>query len=242
MRSRRIRRRRARLPGLRFSGFVSRAGEYCFMMPELPLAQITPLLSGWSRIAVDVADDAVAQMDADAAAARAHVARRVARFVRGAGAAGGACGSWRGSATWGDECGAGSSCVRRGADDRLTHVAVHCGRIARNGCDHAGPARRRGLNQLSRARRRTTSPTMTSVGPCSAARSARCGSGPERAGHDALRGLRSLLDDRRRRCRRQPVRDELARRAPAAPAAPCRRRSSAADARARASRGPCCRP
>ena len=33
-------------PGLRRSGLVSRAGEYCFMMPELPLAQITPLLSG----------------------------------------------------------------------------------------------------------------------------------------------------------------------------------------------------
>jgi hypothetical protein len=31
---------------LRSNGFVSRAGEYCFMIPELPLAQITPLLSG----------------------------------------------------------------------------------------------------------------------------------------------------------------------------------------------------
>ncbi len=29
-------------PGLRSSGRVSRAGEYCFMMPEEPLAQITP--------------------------------------------------------------------------------------------------------------------------------------------------------------------------------------------------------
>jgi hypothetical protein len=29
-------------PGLRSSGLVRRAGEYCFMMPELPFAQITP--------------------------------------------------------------------------------------------------------------------------------------------------------------------------------------------------------
>jgi hypothetical protein len=34
-------------PALRRSGLVSRAGETCFMMPELPLAQITPLFSGW---------------------------------------------------------------------------------------------------------------------------------------------------------------------------------------------------
>jgi hypothetical protein len=32
--------------GLRSSGLVSRAGEYCFMMPDAPLAQITPLFSG----------------------------------------------------------------------------------------------------------------------------------------------------------------------------------------------------
>ncbi len=38
------------LPGLRSSGCVSRAGEYCFMMPELPLAQITPWLSGCSGL------------------------------------------------------------------------------------------------------------------------------------------------------------------------------------------------
>ncbi len=34
-------------PALRFSGRVSRAGEYCFMIPEAPLAQMTPRLSGW---------------------------------------------------------------------------------------------------------------------------------------------------------------------------------------------------
>ncbi len=34
------------VPGLRLSGLVSRAGEYCFMMPDEPLAQITPPLSG----------------------------------------------------------------------------------------------------------------------------------------------------------------------------------------------------
>ena len=44
------------------------------MMPLAPLAQITPLLSGCSGIAVDVAHRAVAQVHADAAAARAHVA------------------------------------------------------------------------------------------------------------------------------------------------------------------------
>jgi hypothetical protein len=33
-------------PGRRTSGLVSRAGEYCFMMPDEPLAQITPALSG----------------------------------------------------------------------------------------------------------------------------------------------------------------------------------------------------
>ncbi len=38
------------LPGLRTSGFVSRAGEYCFMMPDDPLAQITPWFSGWSGL------------------------------------------------------------------------------------------------------------------------------------------------------------------------------------------------
>ena len=31
-------------------GLVSRAGEYCFMIPELPLAQISPLLIGWSGL------------------------------------------------------------------------------------------------------------------------------------------------------------------------------------------------
>jgi hypothetical protein len=29
------------LPGLRSKGFVSRAGEYCFMMPDEPLAHVT---------------------------------------------------------------------------------------------------------------------------------------------------------------------------------------------------------
>ena len=38
------------LPALRRSGWVSRAGEYCFMIPDDPLAQITPLLSGWSGL------------------------------------------------------------------------------------------------------------------------------------------------------------------------------------------------
>ncbi len=33
-------------PLLRRSGWVIRPGEYCFMIPELPLAQITPLFSG----------------------------------------------------------------------------------------------------------------------------------------------------------------------------------------------------
>ena len=37
-------------PGRRRSGRVSRAGEYCFMMPELPFAQITPLLIGCSGL------------------------------------------------------------------------------------------------------------------------------------------------------------------------------------------------
>ena len=34
------------VPGLRMSGFVRRAGEYCFMIPDAPLAQITPWFSG----------------------------------------------------------------------------------------------------------------------------------------------------------------------------------------------------
>jgi len=34
------------LPGLRNSGWVSRAGDTCFMIPALPLAQMTPLLIG----------------------------------------------------------------------------------------------------------------------------------------------------------------------------------------------------
>ena len=37
-------------PGLRSSGWVSRAGEYCFMMPDEPLAQIAPWFSGWSGL------------------------------------------------------------------------------------------------------------------------------------------------------------------------------------------------
>ena len=32
------------------SGCVSRAGEYCFMIPDEPLAQITPWFSGWSGL------------------------------------------------------------------------------------------------------------------------------------------------------------------------------------------------
>jgi hypothetical protein len=32
---------------LRASGRVSRAGEYCFMIPDAPLAQMTPRLIGW---------------------------------------------------------------------------------------------------------------------------------------------------------------------------------------------------
>ncbi len=35
------------LPGFLSSGSVRRAGDTCFMMPEAPLAQITPLLIGW---------------------------------------------------------------------------------------------------------------------------------------------------------------------------------------------------
>jgi hypothetical protein len=35
-------------PGLRRRGLVSRAGEYCFIIPEAPLAQSTPLLIGCS--------------------------------------------------------------------------------------------------------------------------------------------------------------------------------------------------
>ena len=35
------------LPALRSSGCVSRAGETCFMIPDEPLAQITPWFSGW---------------------------------------------------------------------------------------------------------------------------------------------------------------------------------------------------
>jgi hypothetical protein len=38
------------VPALRRSGWVSRAGEYCFMMPEEPLAQITPWFSGCSGL------------------------------------------------------------------------------------------------------------------------------------------------------------------------------------------------
>jgi hypothetical protein len=32
------------------SGFFSLAGEYCCMMPDAPLPQITPRLTGWSRL------------------------------------------------------------------------------------------------------------------------------------------------------------------------------------------------
>ena len=35
------------LPGFLSKGCVSRAGDTCFMIPDAPLAQITPLLSGW---------------------------------------------------------------------------------------------------------------------------------------------------------------------------------------------------
>ena len=38
------------LPGLRFSGFLSFAGEYCFMIPADPLAHSTPLFTGWLRL------------------------------------------------------------------------------------------------------------------------------------------------------------------------------------------------
>jgi hypothetical protein len=37
-------------PCLRKSGRVSRAGEYCFMIPDDPLAQITPWFSGCSGL------------------------------------------------------------------------------------------------------------------------------------------------------------------------------------------------
>ena len=33
-------------PFLRLKGLVKRAGEYCFIIPEEPLAQITPLFKG----------------------------------------------------------------------------------------------------------------------------------------------------------------------------------------------------
>ncbi len=35
---------------IRFSGDCSRAGEYCVMIPALPLPQITPLFTGWSGL------------------------------------------------------------------------------------------------------------------------------------------------------------------------------------------------
>ena len=38
------------LPGLRFSGFLSLAAEYCFMIPAEPLAHNTPLFTGWFRL------------------------------------------------------------------------------------------------------------------------------------------------------------------------------------------------
>ena len=61
--------------GLARSGCVSRAGEYCFMMPERALGADHALVERMLRVAVDVAHlCAVAQMHADAAAARAHVA------------------------------------------------------------------------------------------------------------------------------------------------------------------------
>jgi hypothetical protein len=34
----------------RFIGALSRAGEQCCMIPDAPLPQITPLLTGWSRL------------------------------------------------------------------------------------------------------------------------------------------------------------------------------------------------
>jgi len=49
------------------------------MMPDAPLAQITPLLIGCG-IAVDITHFAVAHGDADAATAGAHVAGRILDF------------------------------------------------------------------------------------------------------------------------------------------------------------------
>ncbi len=57
---------------------------------------------------------------------------------------------------------------------------------------------RRGLNQLSRARRRTTSPTMISVGPCSAARVGEPGSVRSVPVTTRCVAKRALLHDRRR--------------------------------------------
>ena len=41
---------RYRQAGLRFSGFLSLAAEYCFMIPAEPLAHNTPLFTGWFRL------------------------------------------------------------------------------------------------------------------------------------------------------------------------------------------------
>ena len=59
------------------------AGEYCFMMPAEPLAQSTPWLTGWLRLPWMKRTLAVLDGHLDAAAARAHVAGRVMRLLRG---------------------------------------------------------------------------------------------------------------------------------------------------------------
>jgi hypothetical protein len=53
---------------------VRRAGEYCFMMPGGALGADDALVQRVVGVALDVAHLAVAQGDADAAAAGAHVA------------------------------------------------------------------------------------------------------------------------------------------------------------------------
>jgi hypothetical protein len=63
------------LPGLRSSGCVRRAGDTCFMIPDAALGADHALVERVVGVAVDVADLAVAQVHADAAAAGAHVAR-----------------------------------------------------------------------------------------------------------------------------------------------------------------------
>ncbi len=99
-----------------------------------------------------------------------------------------------------------------------------------------------GVNQLSFSRRRTTLPTMMSVGAWSFALGDARRQRAERSGDHALRRRRPLLHDGRSRFARKAVRDELAADHRQARGAPCRRRSSAAGARARASRDPRFRP